>query len=115
MDFPEHVALALDALGNGKRREILLLLQAERGLSYSELRGRLGWASRSKGTLNYHMGMLKRAGLIANYAEERPGGQYYSYYGVSTLCGRLVDSIFGVYEGERVAQENVSASRVYKG
>jgi DNA-binding HxlR family transcriptional regulator len=94
MDFPRSIVDAIDALGDKHRRQILIYLKEKGALAYSELQS---ITSLEKGTLNHHLERMMTGAVIRNFRGEFPTSQYNSYYELSGIGRRLVESIFAAF------------------
>jgi len=92
-DFPKPIISIIEALDSEQRRRILMELEP-RSLSYSEI---LHQTRLEKGTLNYHLKKLVAAGMIRNFPLDQQVSPYTSYYEVSGLGRKVVESLFNVF------------------
>jgi len=92
-DFPKPIVSIIEALDSEQRRRVLMELET-RSLSYSEI---LQQTRLDKGTLNYHLKKLVAAGMVRNFLVDQQVSPYTSYYEVSGLGRKVVDSLFNVF------------------
>lgn len=94
-DFPPEISRALDALGQEKRRKIVVLI-AKEDVSFSDLVER---AKSSPSTVNHHLKELIKASLIDNYYKKSANpGKKYSFYKLSEF-GKDFCKALGIFEG----------------
>lgn len=90
IDFPREIIEPIKAVYNKTRRQILLTLLDKSSLSYSEIKNNF---QISKGTLNHHLHILVRSGLIRNFAVSSPGDPYKSYYTMTNFGHKFLDGL----------------------
>jgi DNA-binding transcriptional ArsR family regulator len=107
-EIPQEAVRIIAALDDPLRIAILVLLNKSKEFSFSDIQREFGI---SKLTLNYHLKNLYSAGLIDHYFRHELGNQKYSYYAVTSLGTRVLNSIVKVltppslYSSERKEQK----------
>lgn len=86
-DIPEEVRIAIASLDNQIRQAILVLLDRNKELSFSEIQNELRI---EKLKLNFHLKNLFSSALIDHYYRHEVGNQKYSYYAISQLGKRIL-------------------------
>jgi DNA-binding transcriptional ArsR family regulator len=94
-DFPSPVVRIIEALADSNRRRILGELESVDSLSYTALKDSVGL---EKGTLNHHLGILSKAGLIRNFLSTAPSDDYHSFYEIAPIGKQVVEGIFSAFE-----------------
>ncbi len=92
-EIPQEAVKIIAALDDPVRRAILVLLNKHNEISFSEIQQELAV---SKLTLNYHLKNLYSTGLIDHYFRHELGNQKYSYYAITSLGKRVLNSIIEV-------------------
>ena len=92
---PRELLKVYRTLDNDHRLRIATLLMEEGELPFNEVARRLGV---ERGLLAYHLGVLRRAGLVDLRVERR--GRNTSFYSLTELGIRVLSSL-GVRRGER--------------
>jgi DNA-binding transcriptional ArsR family regulator len=93
-DFPTMIVRAIEALSDKNRRMILINLNDRGAIAYSELQAA---TSLEKGTLNHHLEKLMAGALIRNFRGDSPANHYSSFYELSTIGRKMVDTIFASF------------------
>ena len=93
-DFPTLVVRVIEALGHANRRRIIGELQNASSMTYTELKDAVAIG---KGTLNHHLTILLKAGIVRNSTEVGPSGDVHSFYEVAPLGRKAVDAVFSVF------------------
>lgn len=86
--FPEDLARVIRALDDMRRQAILLRLSLQFEMSWSDL---LGTTRMDKGTLNYHLKILRRAGLVDNFIRNGDIEPERSYYRNTPLFKSIIE------------------------
>lgn len=82
--------LIIAALDNPIRQAILVLLSENKELTFSDMQKEFDI---EKLTLNFHLKKLFAAALIDHYYKHEVGNQKYSYYAITPLGGRILNSL----------------------
>jgi DNA-binding transcriptional ArsR family regulator len=91
-EIPQETRLIIAALDNPIRQAILVLLSEKKELSFSEIQKTF---SMEKLTLNFHLKKLFSSALIDHYYKHEIGNQKYSFYSVTPLGNRILNSLNG--------------------
>ncbi|MBI2937591.1 MAG: winged helix-turn-helix transcriptional regulator [Thaumarchaeota archaeon] len=94
IDFPAPIVNIIEALSDRQRRNLLINLQKEGDLSWTNL---LELTTIRKGTLNHHLSVLEAAGLIRNFSKKDPTTHDRSYYEITPVAQRVIDGIFTAF------------------
>ena len=88
--IPHETIVIIAALDNPIRQAILVLLSKRSELSFSEIQNELGI---EKLTLNFHLKKLFSGALIDHYFKHELGNQKYSFYSITPLGNRILNSL----------------------
>ncbi len=89
-EIPQDAIRIIASLDDPIRIAILVLLNKNNELSFSDIKRELGL---TKLTLNYHLKNLYSAGLTDHYFRHELGNQKYSYYSITDLGKRVLSSL----------------------
>ncbi len=89
-EIPQETRLIIAALDNPVRQAILMLLNEEKELSFSDMQKEFGI---EKLTLNFHLKKLFSTALIDHYYKHELGNQRYSFYSITPLGHRILNSL----------------------
>lgn len=92
--FPEEVKLAIKSLDNPVRQSVLMLLNNNNELSFSEIRREL---QVNKLQLNFHLKNLFSSALIDHYYRHELGNSNYSYYSLTSLGKRIIAHLISAF------------------
>ena len=89
-ELPYELRIAIDGLNNPNRQKILLILENEDKLSFSEIERK---SELDKALLASHLRKLIRTLLIEHFYEHEVGNDRFSYYRISSLGKLLLQNI----------------------
>ncbi len=89
-EVPDEVVKIITALNDPVRRAVLILLNKQSEVSFSDIQRELDV---NKLTLNYHLKNLYSVGLVDHYFRHELGNQKYSYYTMTSLGKRVLNNI----------------------
>lgn len=89
-EIPQETRLIIAALDNPVRQAILALLKEKKELSFSDMQKEFGI---EKLTLNFHLKKLFSSALIDHYYKHEIGKQKYSFYSITPLGRRVLNSL----------------------
>ena len=89
-EFPYELKIAIDGLNNENRQKILLILENEEKLSFSEIEKK---SEIEKALLASHLKKLIRTLLVEHFYEHEVGNDKFSYYKISALGKLLLQNI----------------------
>ena len=89
-EIPQETRLIIAALDSPIRQAILVLLNKNEELSFSELQQQF---SVGKLTLNFHLKKLFSNALIDHYYKHEVGNQKFSFYSITPLGSRILASL----------------------
>lgn len=89
-EIPQDATRIIASLDDPIRIAILVLLNKNNELSFSDIKKELGL---TKLTLNYHLKNLYSTGLTDHYFRHELGNQKYSYYSITDLGKRVLSSL----------------------
>jgi predicted transcriptional regulator len=92
VQFPYELSKAVEGLDNEYRQRILLILNEEEKLSFSEISERINI---SRPLLANHLKKLSRTLLIDHFYEHAVGNEEFSYYKISSFGKALLGNMFG--------------------
>ena len=92
-EIPQDATRIIASLDDPIRIAILVLLNKNNELSFSDIKKELGL---TKLTLNYHLKNLYSTGLTDHYFRHELGNQRYSYYSITDLGKRVLSSLVKV-------------------
>lgn len=88
--LPQETRLVIAALDNPIRQAIMVLLSENKELTFTEMQKEFNL---EKLTLNFHLKKLFAAALIDHYFKHEVGNQKYSYYAITSLGRRILNSL----------------------
>jgi predicted transcriptional regulator len=110
-DIPEEVRTAISSVDNQIRQAILVLLHRNKELCFSEIQDEL---QIDKLKLNFHLKNLFSSALIDHYYKHEVGNQKYSYYAISQLGKRVLDSLIESFIPPSPVVKEVITSEPYQ-
>ena len=93
--FPKDLQLAIQGIQDTTRQQILLILDANKALSFSDIQKRMAQQMRiAKNTLAHHLKVLIRSLLVEHYYEHKVGVEQFSFYRISPFGHRVVLNLY---------------------
>lgn len=89
-EIPQETRSIISALDNPIRQAILMLLSRKKELSFSDMQKEFNI---EKLTLNFHLKKLFASALIDHYYKHGIGNQKYSFYAITPLGCRILNSL----------------------
>jgi DNA-binding PadR family transcriptional regulator len=107
--FPSEIKDLVKGLHDETKWKILELLVINEKLSYTQIKTQLEIGDESKGTLNYHLKELQKAGWIRNWIEDVTdlSDNQKSFYAISKFGSKVLDGIMKAMEIESYKQDEL--------
>lgn len=100
-DIPKELRKAIKGLDHPNRQAIVVALEHNRSLSFTELTRLL---KLSKGRLSHHLDILLDSALVRNFSKSEFKGPYDSYYALSNFGEAFIESLFSALRPEMKLQ-----------